>query len=165
MAAPSPPTNISFTKLSVNSYSVSWSTLTTEAVTSTIFSFDKYFFLDATLPVTLPTIAGLNTNYKVIISGLKSGNNIITLASINANGLGVSIGLENGLTTFISTIPIYKDYNIISSATLNNLTIQIKSLMSGGWEPLGGVIFRYHHTNLFYMQTMVLLDTFNIIHI
>ena len=161
MAVPSLPTIISLTKLSVNSYSLSWSTISTDDVTST--NFYNNAILVATLPVTLPTIAGIHTNYKVIISGIESGNYILTIESVNATGPSASTTVPTILIW--EPLPIYKDYNIISSATLNNLTIQIKSLMSGGWEPLGGVILRYHHTNLFYMQTMVLLDTFNIIHI
>ena len=161
MPVPSPPTNIILTKLSVNSYSLSWSTLTADLVTST--NLYNNAILVATLPVTLPTIAGIHTNYKVIISGIESGNYILTIASVNATGLSVPTTVATVLIW--QTLPIYKDYNIISSATLNNLTIQIKNLMSSGWEPLGGVILRFPHTNLFYMQTMVLLDTFNIIHI
>ena len=161
MAVPNPPTNIILTKLSVNSYSLSWSTLTADLVTST--NLYNNAILVATLPVTLPTISGANTNYKVIISGIESGNYILTIASVNATGLSVPTTVATVLIW--QTLPIYKDYNIISSATLNNLTIQIKNLMSSGWEPLGGVILRFPHTNLFYMQTMVLLDTFNIIHI
>ena len=161
MAVPNLPTIISLTKLSVNSYSLSWSTLTTDLVTST--NFYNNAILVATLPVTLPTIAGIHTNYKVIISGIESGNYILTIKSVNATGSSASTTVATVLIW--EPLPIYKDYNIISSATLNNLTIQIKNLMSSGWEPLGGVILRFPHTNLFYMQTMVLLDTFNIIHI
>ena len=162
MPPPGVPTNISFTKLSVNSYSVSWSTLTTDAVIST--NFYNNATLLATLPVTLPTTLGPNTNYKVIISGLKSGTYTLTIKSTNATGTSTVI-CDVGTDVIWEPIIIYKDYDIISSATLYNLTTQIKSLMSSGWEPLGGVILRFPHTNLFYMQTMVLLDTFNIIHI
>ena len=51
---------------------------------------------------------------------------------------------------------ISNDYNIINSATQNDLTIQVKNLMSIGWKPLGEVILRFHYNNVFYMQTMIL---------
>ena len=127
MAIPSAPSNLSITKLSVNSFSVKWSTLTAENVTSTSFFINNN--ICATIPVTLGTIVVPNTNYKVKISGLNQaafiaeavndllrGNNTLQLRSTINAGLGPSSAILFTYTNLSN--PTYVDYNIISSYSI-----------------------------------------------
>ena len=172
IVVPSAPTNIIITKLSVNSYFVKWSTLLVDDITTTSFYFNGK--LGAIIPVTLGTIVDVNINYKVQISGcnqapfitavindLLIGNNTLQLRTTNNIG-GISLDSLPIIFSYNNiSNPIYVDYNIISSYTLDDLKKQVKNLMSIGWEPIGGIV---PHNNPSYIQTMVLIEQFNIIH-
>ena len=172
MPAPSQPTNIHITRLSVDSFQLTWSTKTSENIVSNSFSYNDVIF--ANLPVSSPTIIDKETtNYKVLVSGfnkmnginLTIGNNDIRILSVNVVGTSASSILEIFTYNIILIHRTYSDYNIIYSGTLSDLTQQTVAMMSIGWQPLGGVIIRTLPYNLSYMQTMVFVINLNVIHI
>ena len=168
MAVPAAPTNISITTLSVNSFSVTWTTVPNIITTSFYFNGS----IVAIIPATLGTPVGLTVAYKVVISGINKdqanfplnvvlGNNSLHLIVNNINGPSV-ISFPRTFYYDTKLNPIYIDYNIISSYTIIDLISQVKNLMSIGWEVIGSIV---PFNNQCYIQTMVTTEKFHIKHI